>query len=666
MGSSASAQAPLDSLLAAGIAELQRGQTEVAAQMLSQAFEMDGAHLSAPHGSVALWTGRAYEARGPRGADRGVWEHGLRLQVAAARDDPTLGIDPQLFDAYFRRAYESTPDERLIHDAYVKMLRRMDVSSGEAETTTVQSFLTLAELAGWESESNQPVDHEARALAEWWERSNPAPGTGINVRLVEHLRRAAYARTAYPSAQSILEIDGRGEVYVRYGPPSRRTIIRIESATFVNRITNSGGRILLSEFPPNEVWAYDHLSREAIFLFVRDRVRGAGYSIGSVNDLLPRSLRNSGSVLGGGRGAQFASLGLASVAYFLRELSLFHPAYGIRADRLSNYAFWLEEQEIAESLDVSIGTPVADFGSPAMTMGRAVETNGWEDSRLTLRREASMPVAHYDDAGERPVTLRARPVRTLAADGATEVSIYWAAEAPTTDVTMPADVSLLQQAQLLRYSDDLASHDVAVDTSYAITIGTSNVMAVRQTMAADGDNFVLQVSDLIALSPHDPAGVLLGQSVYRIDNLNVLATEGLSIEMSDLLPFHVGDVVAMGDRLRQDFTARDLSPYLQPSLVGREALGIYFEIYDMTGHRGDYLIYYQVVKRRDGNILRGSREDTTIFQSQRHFAEQRRPAAFLLDHTQWTGADEVEIIVTILDPDSGDSVERSVTFDNRR
>ena len=88
-------------------------------------------------------------------------------------------------------------------------------------------------------------------LLAWWRRQDPLPASDANERLLEHLRRVAYAEEHYFCDVCPAGYDARGEVYVRYGAPERETEITFDDPQLIDEIYQPGVAISPGDFPDN-------------------------------------------------------------------------------------------------------------------------------------------------------------------------------------------------------------------------------------------------------------------------------------------------------------------------------------------------------------------------------------------------------------------------------
>lgn len=115
-------------------------------------------------------------------------------------------------------------------------------------------------------------------IARYWRAYNPNPLLEQNDRLLDHIRRVAYARKNFPSYHPPY-IDDRGKYYIKYGEPSVRYVdpggirrIALFSPGLYEQIeryyTMGTAPLQLYSVPANETWGYENVSRNFVVHFV--------------------------------------------------------------------------------------------------------------------------------------------------------------------------------------------------------------------------------------------------------------------------------------------------------------------------------------------------------------------------------------------------------------
>jgi GWxTD domain-containing protein len=120
-------------------------------------------------------------------------------------------------------------------------------------------------------------------MARYWRRLDPTPGTLLNERVQEHVRRVYFARQHFLSEHGEYGFDERGNIYVRYGEPDERHLGAGlgyqggRAGEFQTVIGNLG-------YIENESWIYFSIDRNLYFDFVE---RNGYYLAHSLEDALP-------------------------------------------------------------------------------------------------------------------------------------------------------------------------------------------------------------------------------------------------------------------------------------------------------------------------------------------------------------------------------------------
>lgn len=583
-----------------------------------------------------------------------VVEQELRGAVTVQGEAGAPPVPARLVDAYLRGVRTARLDSALVWEAYRRFLGDAARYTEENDRRVLRQHLALTELLYGDAPAEADLGARAAHALAWWVDQHPAPTLAYHERLMTHLRRVAVARERYPSPRSESGLDARGETYVRYGRPDRVRSVAFNEAELQRTFLRDGLPVRLNDFPENELWVYDGMGPTGLFLFVEGR-RREGFELGTVNDLLPRQLRNRGSE-GSVRGQAFALASLRALRYIFSQLSLFHPAYGPRFDTVAGYVNWQEERAISQRAGRP-QTAVASYGSLWQAQEAALARNDREDRRLAERRKAELPEQHAEvDRARLPVALHL--VRRLDPNGTTRVGAYWQVTVPErlrqceryTGVVAPPG-----RARLVAYGDGFRTDSTVADVP--VEPRWDHPGRVYFALQAPVQGVALQVDGWTG--PY--RGVCTG--VARTGPLAPLDPRAKGFEVSDLLPFVVTDLVDASAALASaDFSADDVTPFLQTTLGQQHGLGVYFEVYAPYDLEANYVLEYEVTGRARGGLLRRPQTRTVLYQSRRALAEGRLPAALLIDRSEWEGADEVEIAVTVAHAETGATVRRTIAF----
>jgi len=109
-------------------------------------------------------------------------------------------------------------------------------------------------------------------IVNFWERHNPAPGSGSNPFKEEHYRRLAYVNQHFASDVPGWKTD-RGRIYILYGPPDERETQPASSGTNFPSAAPETSRY------PTDMWRYHHIAgvgQDLMFVFI-DRCRCGNY-----------------------------------------------------------------------------------------------------------------------------------------------------------------------------------------------------------------------------------------------------------------------------------------------------------------------------------------------------------------------------------------------------
>jgi hypothetical protein len=569
-------------------------------------------------------------------------------------------VSPRQLDIYIAQAFSPSPDSSLLWSSFRKMLAGHEHYQTDTARAHLERHLALSELLYRDAPGR---DAGLRARAEhalrWWMDQETAPASGVNERLVSHLERVTYAWKHYPSVTAASGLDARGETLVRYGTPSRTRSVNFNEADLLQSYMRQGLQIRQADFPANEFWVYDRLGTTGMFLFV-EGARGTGYLHGSVNDLLPRQLKNRG-VTGSARGPDFAFAALRTLRYIYSQLALFHPSYSSRFDIVSGYVSAQEERAFSQRAAGRQQSVGVGYDAITQTLQTVLTRNDSEDERLEARRAAALPTEYARvDRPVMPIGMRA--IRQLTSPGTTRVRVYWSLEANSfaACVRETGAVPEYKRSRLVSYSPGYGVDTVVIDSTTAAA-PWDHLYRYDFELGAPIELLALQIDGTTGDRGESFIGSCAG--VVRSDPFAPLDLRSTGVEISDLLPFYVDDVVQTREEFaRSGFSVDDLRPYLPSDLSGRSGLGIFFEVYALTDLDDTYMIEYEIVKRSRAGILRRGKTRASIYQARQAVVDRRLPAAFLIDQAEWRDADEIDVVVTVTNLDTGAAVERTLSF----
>ncbi len=596
-----------------------------------------------------------------------------------------------------RRAGTSmTPDEEEVLDRHIAQLALIlpaEVQDLVADGD-LQDYATLKDGAG-------------EVLITWWRSQDPLPASPQNERLAEHLQRVAVAETQFAHDDRTTGFDDRGDIYVRYGRPTRESVIRFDDPRLIDEVYQPGVAVSASDFPDNAFWLYRHIDRAGYFLFVK---KGSRYLLGTTEDLLPSVLRFGYAP--SGRGKRKSDMVLAVMRSVYRQLALEHPDFSLRFNDVDLYANDLEQNDpgrgrlgtrnVTDNNRAIVGvqgTGRSGDNGTGNTLQAIPQTNAlqlhefvqqmlytgkMEDAQAIYRRETSMPEQYTEIFRETEVLpLAVRTARFLADDGTTRTEIYWSPEPgglrftekkrrngdPVVDVWSHDQflVHLTAIQQTSDYQDRKTNRKPYLITDLP---NVADVAIPTQTMAVEGDtgmyNLALQWDQHQART--DGGNLQVGPHVkvasHRIDSLRALNADPGVLEISDLKPIFVDDL----DVLYADDGASGV-PYPHQQIWPALPLGLYFEVYHLTFGDDDqahYTIAYEIAGREQGGLLKflgqGDQERTT---AETPYTGQSRTARefIVLDLSEWEGEGALEVRLTVTDDTSGQQVSRSLLFD---
>ena len=557
---------------------------------------------------------------------------------------------------------------------------------------------------GWEADpaSARFAPDAAAVLLAWWRSQDPLPLSAANERLDEHLARSAHAEAEYAHPDAATGLDARGEVYVRYGEPTRVRAISFNDPKLIDTVYQAGLTVSPSDFPVSEFWVYQHVDRGGYFLFAEHDER---FEQAEVLDLMPTMLRSGFQT---GRGAIRALMALAVLRTIYEQLATEHIDFGARYNAVDQYVLLLEEGTYNLELSTRvkqerrqqtalIGETITDEGdrglsgalpdgtlSPGAFVESILYQGRTEDAAGTWRRDRTMPAQYTEALGEAealPVAVRA--TRFLDDDGTTRTVLDWSPEPGGLAVAGTTKAARRQLAAwptgqfvvaltAAQQTDDYRTRHLGQQPYLIADLdGGSEAVIPAQTMTVHGDtgryHLALQWDQYLARAS-EAEGVALGPKVKvgtaRIDSLTALSADARVLEMSDLRPLFVHDLDAY--LATEDPAAA--TPYPHPAAWAAMPLALYFEVYHLAfgpDDRTHYTVSYEVVRgeaERPGLRLRRRARETTAAETEYSGTTRTVRDFILLDLSGWEGRGEIEVRVRVTDDVTGRSVVRALPF----
>ncbi len=703
-------EAALAASFRAGRAAYEDGNLAAARRWLGGVWSADPAFRTGRDGAVAYWLGATAWAAGDTLTALRVWRDGL-----AALDDAGT-FDVRTADAFIRHVFAGGhhADYPLAAAAYLRLLAGAGHPGLDGEEVSLIGA-HLRELAlvlppdlrretGLAALPEQgPVrlaPGAADRLVAWWRSQDTAPATRNNERLEEHLERVAYARRHYRHGDGF---DDRGLLYIRLGKPSHVTRVQFDRTRLRQKVIDRNLTLHLSDFPENEFWVYEHVDREAQYVFYRSPQK---FELGEVQDLVPRTLRTGIGPSERGKARARAVVRVLEEIY--GQLSLYHPAYATRYQDVAAFASLLDEEEVAAEtarqmqvlagnrlpVDVEalsdVGLPGGTFSPdrPDLFVQHILSAGHVADEADAIDRQAWVPQVYsntFDEVEALPSFLRV--ARFLEADGTTRTEVYWA---PADGALYPgkagrrklkragflAPYDFLVVASLVQKTDAYVERAVHHHRHLVRDVEEGEGWSPRQYVVR-GDTGLYHLAlqwDQYAVRVLDGRPVVMGPWVkattFRIDSLRALRSDGRTLEMSDLKPLLARDG---GEALLAPDAPDHAEPYPFAVITPEVNLALYFEIYHLAfgaDDRAHYRVEYELARREPtGGLLRflgGRDEARTTSRYAGSSAGRMARELIVLDLSQWEGSGELEVHVRVTDETTGQTTERSLRFTLQR
>lgn len=670
-----------------GLKAVQQGHEEEAARLLTQVIEEAPTYRDREKGSAAYWLGRAYAANDQPDRAIGIWRVGLIALHEANH------FEIHLADAFIRTVFRQKDEANytLAANAYLRMMRSLDQARTPDEKQQLAQHLKAAALVlpdavkrnvgldgvpGEASVNLAAVKPEP--LLAWWRREDPLPATRANERLEEHLQRVTHAYDHYAAPDRASGLDDRGEIYVRYGAPENKVSIDYNETRLTDEIFRPGISVNLSDFPMNEFWSYGNIDRSGYYLFVEG---DNGYRVGTFEELIPRTLRRNFS--SSARGQRRSYLALATMRAVYRELAPFHPDLALRHDEVANYMAEVSSVGLTSrgnlNRERSLNTQIR---RPSAFAEKTVRENQNRDVIAANRREKFMPQQASEALEDmETMAIASRTARFLDENGSTRTEIYWAPEGGALGLSDDQREDLEEEG-FERFNDfvirmtatqkaedyqerivnqkhyrvnDLAGADATIPAQTLVTRGDTSMYHLAMQW---DEHLVKQTSQGTA-----EIGPRTKIATFREDSLQALISDDRILEMSDLR------VLTVPDGVPETQIAERGIPYPFRTLSPGTPLGLYFEVYHLAFGGNDntqYTVEYEVERRTErGNLVklfRGDEEQRTATRTTYEGRSRTAEEYILLNLSEWEGNGRIAITVRVTDEQTGQQVERAVSF----
>ena len=654
-----------------GLTKLGYWYFERVAEMLPMEYTPDGSALfSSDQADVAL---RAFDVMHADSL--------ITRVVHTLRADTTEEVIEQVSQAYLTILEEAdTPQPQPVREVIHKHLAQMIVLLPDSLKDALLSkpyqprepFVPIKPQAG-------------EALATWWRSQDPLPASLMNERVMEHLLRVGTAMDQFTDQRSTAGFDDRGHVFVRYGSPRIRTVIKtdlIESRKVLQQfaVPLPGPMIV----PQNEFWSYRHLDERIQFLFL---LTGGRYRISSPEDLIPDELRSASRRSGNRQVAAgnapinrvdeaYARALMAAYQTVYTDLALNHPAYEQQVQQLENY-----EADIRATSGLDLSESQTGLASSTGGMSASSYVQGMSSQFVSLAFQAR--IARDEEAPRQnssvmdrviPLSVPVRPARFLDSTGVTRLELYWSHIPGTLSLTRDMQQQLeLPDAQsmdrfLVNFAIIEQGADYSRDTGNQLSYLASNLeegaSAPIQSIHVDLDDVLPRLSlqwnqYRFQQSEAGDIEVLeeLKVGVQHLNDIRPLSNEAGVLEMSDPKPVYLGnnDLVVYF----QEGENNEPPPYPFTTITPETPLGLYFEVYELffgADNLAHFTVEYEVT--RSGRRRQNTTSATTTYTSAHRTAREY----IALDLTASDDEGPLDIRLRITDEVSQQQVERTVRF----
>lgn len=682
-----------------GLRFVEAGKIEEAATGFQKAFNIDPGFSLDGYGTVAYWLGYTYAERNREMEAHMTWAAGMSTMMERNQFDVRLA-DAYIRDVFARNqvdAYEAATS------SYLDILERTDSNLSAEEAAIAERHLTQMffllppdirdevlerDVRGYLQRLPLKAD-AGRTVAAWWRSQDLFPASAVNEQLVEHLKRVFLAEKEFADPQSPVGFDDRGMVFVQYGSPRTRTVIKTDLLDSRKVLQTSAvplpGPLVIA---PNEFWAYQHVNEHLQFVFL---LKGGRYQISSPEDLIPDDLRTAYKRIGrrqvtAGSGSlnrvneAYAKALIAAWQTIYQDLALHHPSFEPQLEKLSSY-----EADLRATGGITINTSGLDSGANGSGVASTSYSSGLESEFSNLahtariQREEEAPQHHTNLLdGIEPLPVAVRASRFLGEEGKTRTEIFWS-HIPGT---------LAPTRKQVRDLEDLAG---SVPDRYLIQMAvvqhkanhereTTNMLRYTAVDLPKGSPAPVQTFDVVSddttyhlsmqwsqhrystdtasgeVEPHEE----LKLGMQHLKNLGALSSENGVLEMSDLKPVYLGEDNSyfLAETDGNGPAIPPAYPFL--TITQDTQLGLYFELYELAFGPDDkthFTVSYQI--ERDARRTR--KKQTSASSS--YTTETRVAKEYIaLDLGEFGDRGTLNIRVTVTDDVTKQSVSREISF----
>ncbi len=683
-----------------GLRFMEAGEYEQANIELNKAFSSDPGFSLGGSGPVAHWLGKALTRTGNSEAASDVWAAGM--QALADRGQ----FDIRLADAHIRDIFarEKTDAYEGAVQSYLNILEKTDDSLSPEEYAIAHKHLAQMVFLLPEETRVQILSRKVRgnmqelplqpgagvASATWWRAHDTFPGTSVNERVVEHLNRVFLAEKEFANEQSTSGFDDRGLIYVQYGTPRTRTIIKtdlLESRKVLqaHAVPLPGPMVI----PPNEFWAYRHVDDRLHFVFL---LRSGRYQISSPEDLIPDDLRTASKRIGQRQitagssrinrvNEAYARALIAAWQTIYTDLALHHPAYEEQVEDLAIYE---------SDLRATGGIDFSTSAQPDLTAGGGgisplSYSSGLESSFSNMahvarvEREEFAPREHSRLLENiEPLPVAVRTARFMDDAGSTRTEVYWSHIPGTLELTKGQRQSVqdefgtipdryLIEMYIVKHRSDY-SRDETTTIRYSaadLPVGSpAPIQSFDVEPVEDTFHLSMQWGQHHLLDDHQSGDIQRGEEyklgIQHINGLAALNNDESALEMSDLKPVYLNE--DGGVFMAETDSSSAPAAYPFATITPETTLGLYFEVYHLAFDADDqthFTVEYEVVRDAE---KRGGRKLTSA--STKYTNSTRTAREYIaIDLSDYGDKGALDIRVTVEDDVTGQQVERVIQFE---
>lgn len=417
----------------------------------------------------------------------------------------------------------------------------------------VKDIATKDEIQAWKELSTN--DERLAFLRIFWKRRDPNPIDQVNERLVEHLKRLAFARSAYGRAVSPW-YDDRGRIYVRLGKPDQVCFGRV------------GANV-----KETETWFYPSAGQAVFFDFVN---MSGTYELRSLLEAVEQ----------GGT--------LSDAVSLIEERSAYHPYYANLAMKIRSQR---DISEARANSGLGFGDEVSQdlaISQRAKVSSQFMQTNEYRQDFLSQKAYATNQ-RYVFDLGAPHLPMNCNFASFSQGAMPPRIEFYW---------TVPFSELVFMPATEIpdRFTSDLKITMKVRDMNYVDVETISREYTITANSNESSSHFFVdQLEASMTPGKYDVTVEIRNNEKDRVGLyrfiVNVKAFPSDTLSLSDIEIAQYVDKTLSKDKFTKPKTTLRVVPNPAAGILKTKPMTIYYEIYNLSLNdegRSSYEVSYSI------------------------------------------------------------------------